>query len=49
MIRKSGKHPVRYTEHWTAVSTLLGLISSVYPDHYDWKSNQINWLCIYHD
>ena len=29
--KKSGKHYVRHTKkHWTGVSTLLGLISSVY-------------------
>ena len=27
------------TEHWTAVSTLLGLISSTHRDHH-WRSNQ---------
>ena len=27
-------------KHWTAVSTLLGLISSVYRDLHDWRSNQ---------
>ena len=29
---KSGKH--RHVEHWTTVSTLLGLISSAYRDLY---------------
>ena len=27
-------------EHWTAVSTLLGLISSAHCDLYHWRSNQ---------
>ena len=27
-----------HTEHWTAVSTLLGLISSVHRDLHHWKS-----------
>ena len=27
-------------EHWTAVSTLLGLISSVYSNLHHWRSNQ---------
>ena len=27
-------------KHWTAVSTLLGLISSVYRDLHPWRSNQ---------
>ena len=29
----------RHTEHWTAVSTLLGLISSAYRDLHQWRSN----------
>ena len=29
-----------HTEHWTAVSTLLGLISSAYRDLHHWRSNQ---------
>ena len=33
MTRKSG-------ELWTAVSTLLGLISSIYRDLHIWRSNQ---------
>ena len=28
-----------HTEHWTAVSTLLGLISSVHRDLHHWRSN----------
>ena len=31
---------MRYTEHWTFVSTLLGLISSVHCDLHHWRSNQ---------
>ena len=31
---------MRYTEHWTAVSTLLGLINSAYRDLHHWRSNQ---------
>ena len=31
---------MRHTEHWTAVSTLLGLISSAYHDLHHWRSNQ---------
>ena len=31
---------MRHTEHWTAVSTLLGLISSAHRDLHHWKSNQ---------
>ena len=38
MPRKFGKH--LYTEHWTAVSTLLGLISSAYCDLHHGRSNQ---------
>ena len=38
MTRKSGKH--LHTEHWTAVSTLLGLISSTHRDLHHWRSNQ---------
>ena len=38
MTRKSSKH--FYTEHWTAVSTLLGLISSAYHDLHSWRLNQ---------
>ena len=29
-----------HTEHWTAVLTLLGLISSAYRDLHHWRSNQ---------
>ena len=29
-----------HTEHWTAVSTLLGLISNAYRDLHHWRSNQ---------
>ena len=32
-------HDIR--KHWTAVSTLLGLISSVYHGVHHWRSNQI--------
>ena len=35
MTRKSGKH-----QHWTAVSTLLGLISNAHRDLHHWRSNQ---------
>ena len=35
--RKSTEHR---REHWTAVSTLLCLISSVYRNFYYWRSNQ---------
>ena len=38
MIRKSGK-PL-HANHWTAVSTLLGLISSAHRDLHHWRSNQ---------
>ena len=31
-------HDIR--KNWTAVSTLLGLISSVYRDLHHWRSNQ---------
>ena len=31
---------MRHTEHWTAVSTLLGLISSAHNDPHHWRSNQ---------
>ena len=31
---------MRHMEHWTAVSTLLGLISSAYCDLHHWRSNQ---------
>ena len=31
---------VRHTEHWTAVSTLLGLISSAHGNIHHWRSNQ---------
>ena len=36
-IRRTRKHNIR--KHWTAVSTLLGLISSVYRDLHHWRSN----------
>ena len=29
-----------HTEHWTTVSTLLGLISSAYLDPHHWRSNK---------
>ena len=38
MIRKSGKH--LHAKHWTAVSTLLSLISSARRDRHHWRSNQ---------
>ena len=38
MTRKSSKHP--HTTYGTAVSTLLGLISSAYCDLHCWRSNQ---------
>ena len=31
---------MRHTEHWTAVSTLLGLISRAHRDLHHWRSNQ---------
>ena len=31
---------MQLTEHWTAFSTLLGLISSAYRDLRHWRSNQ---------
>ncbi len=37
-IRWTLTHEIR--EHWTAVSTVLGLISSVYPDLHHWRSSQ---------
>ena len=37
-IRRTLTYDIR--KHWTAVSTLLGLISSVYRDLYRWRSNQ---------
>ena len=40
MTRKSGTHLHQHTEHWTAVSTLLGLISSAHRDVHHWRSNQ---------
>ena len=36
LTRKSCKH----SEHWTAVSTILGLISSAHRDLHHWRSNQ---------
>ena len=39
MTSKSGKH-MRHMEHWTAVSTLLGLINSAHRDLHHWRSNQ---------
>ena len=38
MTRKSGEH--LYAEHWTAVSTSLGLISRAHRDFHHWRSNQ---------
>ena len=42
MTRKSGKHCVTrdIQNHWTAASTLLSLINSVYHDLSHWRSNQ---------
>ena len=37
-IRRTPTHGIR--EHWTAVSTLLGLISSVYRIRHHWRANQ---------
>ena len=37
-IHRTPTHDIR--EHWIAVSTLLGLISSVYPNLHHWRSNQ---------
>ena len=31
---------VRHMEHWTAASTLLGLISSAHRNLHHWRSNQ---------
>ena len=38
MTRKFGKH--LHAKHWTAVSALLGLISSAYRDLHHRRSNQ---------
>ena len=41
-IHRKPTHNIR--EHWTAVSTWLGLISSVYRNLHPWRSNQLyNW------
>ena len=37
-IRGTLMHDIR--KHWTTISTLLGLISSVYRDLHHWGSNQ---------
>ena len=37
-IHRTPMHDIR--EHWTAVSTLLGLISSMYRNLHHWRSNQ---------
>ena len=37
-IHQTSTHDIQ--EHWTAVSTLLGLISSVYRNLHHWRSNQ---------
>ena len=37
-IHRTSTHKIR--EHWTAVSTLLSLISSVYRNLHHWRSNQ---------
>ena len=37
-IRRTPTHEIR--EHWASVSTLLGLISSVYRNLHHWRSNQ---------
>ena len=37
-IQRTPTHDIQ--EHWTAVSTLLGLISSVYHNLHHWRSNQ---------
>ena len=37
-IRQTPRHGIQ--EHWTAVSTLLGIISSVYRNLHHWRSNQ---------
>ena len=36
-IRRTPTHDIR--EHWTAVSTLLGFIDSVYRNLHHWRSN----------
>ena len=43
-IRRTPTHDIR--EHWTAVSTLLGLISSVYRNLHHWRSNQQSQITI---
>ena len=40
MTRKYGEHSCNIQKHWTAVSTLLGLISSVYCYLPHWRLNQ---------
>ena len=37
-IRQTPTHDIQ--KHWTAVSTLLGLISSIYHDLHHWRLNQ---------
>ena len=37
-IRRTLTHDIQ--KHWTAISTLIGVISSVYRDLHRWKSNQ---------
>ena len=37
-ICRTPTHDIR--EHWTSVSTLLGLISSIYRDLHHWRSNE---------
>ena len=39
-IRRTPTHDIR--EHWTAISTLLGLVSSVYRNLHHWRSNLKN-------
>ena len=31
---------MRYKEHWTAISTIFGLITSAQNDLHHWRSNQ---------
>ena len=39
-LEKLASTSMQYTEHWTAVLTLLSLISCVYRDLHNWRSNQ---------
>ena len=39
-LKNSANTYKRHTDHWTAVSTLLSLVSSSYRDLHHWRSNQ---------